>query len=27
MNVHKLTRELGQKAGPVQGGEAPTEKP
>jgi hypothetical protein len=27
MNVHKLTQELGQKTGPIQGAEAPTQKP
>jgi hypothetical protein len=27
MNAHKLTQELGQKTGPVQGAEAPTQKP
>ena len=27
MNVHKLTQELGQKIGPIQRAEAPTQKP
>jgi hypothetical protein len=27
MNVHKLTQELGQKTGPLQRAEAPTQKP
>jgi hypothetical protein len=27
MNVHKLTQELGQKTGPSQRAEAPTQKP
>jgi hypothetical protein len=27
MNVHKLTQESGEKAGPFQGAEAPTQKP
>jgi hypothetical protein len=27
MNVHKLTQELGQKTGPIQRAEVPTQKP
>jgi hypothetical protein len=27
MNVHKFTQELGQKTGPIQRAEAPTQKP
>jgi hypothetical protein len=27
MNVHKVTQELGQKTGPSQRAEAPTQKP